>query len=290
MSVRDALLARIEGLVAEAAATSPALMGPVWRALLAEVGRHESFPTGDHVEHHAVWRCGACGEHVGHADCPSVLRWAAALGVGGDGGEFDKALAAAVDAAINKWRNDPRHRGLPRLHEFIADALLSGPLAPAAPGGDGEGLPEEVREAARAAARGATYDAPERVRERCADAAAEVAWRAARPALGGDERGAVERLRALVEKAVPGPWVTEYDSCDCGDGYGCSHGSWVHALRLPVPHTELSGNEVLDSYKYGYSEMSEFPPDTVEFIAACRDDVPLLLASVERLTAARDQP
>lgn len=34
------------------------------------------------------------------------------------------------------------------------------------------------------------------------------------------------------EKVIFSNTYLEWDSCDCGDGYGCSHGSWIYSLSI----------------------------------------------------------
>jgi hypothetical protein len=97
----------------------------------------------------------------------------------------------------------------------------------------------------------------------------------------------LDAIEAREKAATPGPYLTEWDSCDCGDGYGCSHGSWVQALRLPIAHTEREGEP--KPWDFSYSEVSEFTPETVMFFAAARDDVPALVGEVRKLRAALDQ-
>lgn len=97
--------------------------------------------------------------------------------------------------------------------------------------------------------------------------------------MSADElRQAAETLRKRVDAATPGPWTLIWDSCDCADGYGCSHGSWVHAIRFPVPVQEpiRPGGEVL-SHHYE-SGVDEVPPETVEYIATMHPGVGLALA------------
>jgi hypothetical protein len=43
------------------------------------------------------------------------------------------------------------------------------------------------------------------------------------------------RKRLSAKHLTPGPWRLEYESCDCGDGYGCSHGAYVAAVTTSEP-------------------------------------------------------
>ena len=92
-------------------------------------------------------------------------------------------------------------------------------------------------------------------------------------------------VKKRASAATPGPWRLEYDSCDCGDGYGCSHGSWPHALHLPEPHTERKPGEDHPDYHFAYTEVSEFSNATAEFITHARTDVPRLLTAITRVLA-----
>ena len=91
-------------------------------------------------------------------------------------------------------------------------------------------------------------------------------------------RQAATILRERAEKATPAPWSLVWDSCDCGDGYGCNHGSWVHAIRFPVPVQEpmRKGGEVLDHHYEGGTD--ELPPETVEYMVTVHPGVGLALA------------
>ena len=56
----------------------------------------------------------------------------------------------------------------------------------------------------------------------------------------------------------------EIESCDCGGGYPCSHGRYVHGFTLDeakphaVARAEDRGEPVPD-YAYSYDEVCEFP-------------------------------
>ena len=39
--------------------------------------------------------------------------------------------------------------------------------------------------------------------------------------------------------------IADWDSCDCGDGYGCSHGSWIYQLRV-LTETDVHTIEIED--------------------------------------------
>ncbi|GGK62020.1 hypothetical protein Sme01_03940 [Sphaerisporangium melleum] len=90
-------------------------------------------------------------------------------------------------------------------------------------------------------------------------------------------------IRDREQKAAPGPYVPEWDSCDCDDAAGCGLGHrWVTALRLPEPHTRSHTGEP-QPWEFLYSEIGQFAPDTALFFATAGEDVRALLAEVERL-------
>ncbi|MFD9950546.1 hypothetical protein ACFWYW_57540 [Nonomuraea sp. NPDC059023] len=92
-------------------------------------------------------------------------------------------------------------------------------------------------------------------------------------------------IRERVEKAIKGPYEPEWDSCDCGDPAQCHNGHrWITALRLHEPKTINHAGEPAP-WEYLYSELGEFPPDTVLLFASARKDVLDLLSEVDRLNA-----
>ena len=98
----------------------------------------------------------------------------------------------------------------------------------------------------------------------------------------------IAAIRQRADNATPGPWTLMTDSCDCGGDWGCRHGEFPFALRLPT-HTVSNQNrpcdpgDSLDSYRHNASEFGDLTMADGEFIAAARSDVPALLAEVERL-------
>lgn len=87
-----------------------------------------------------------------------------------------------------------------------------------------------------------------------------------------------ERAQLLAEGArlerarTPGPWVLSTDWCDCGNGYGCSHGEFPFAL---TPHPRPEGWKPYDSL------IDSFDKATVadgEFIAFCGTHMGTLLS------------
>src|SRR4051812_14200207 len=103
----------------------------------------------------------------------------------------------------------------------------------------------------------------------------------------------LDQIRARAQAATGGPWELVTDSCDCGDGYGCPHGTFPYALRLPE-HTVRDGDrdcepgDPRDSYRHSASEISDLTMATAEFIAHARTDVPSLLAEIDRIRAELD--
>ncbi|WP_433364252.1 hypothetical protein [Streptosporangium sp. CA-115845] len=98
-----------------------------------------------------------------------------------------------------------------------------------------------------------------------------------------------DAIRARRDAAAEGPYEPEWDSCDCDDPAQCGLGHrWVHALRLPEPHTRNHEGKA-HPWEFLYSEMGQFTPETVLFFAAARQDVGDLLAEVDRLTSALEE-
>ena len=96
-------------------------------------------------------------------------------------------------------------------------------------------------------------------------------------------------IRAIEQAATPGPWHLEWDSCDCGDGYGCSHGSWPHAIRNSRADTEPRQDGKQRDWDYKHTEISELGGADAEFIVTARTVMPLLLAAVDALTGALER-
>lgn len=96
-----------------------------------------------------------------------------------------------------------------------------------------------------------------------------------------------------VEKeAKPGPWYADDDSCDCGDGYGCSHGSWVHRIwrSSETPDPKWKNPEIyqLTNGKYQISVIDDMCGDVPDgdFLARSRMDIPVLLQTISELRNA----
>lgn len=98
----------------------------------------------------------------------------------------------------------------------------------------------------------------------------------------------LDTIRRRADAATRGPWRLVTDSCDCD--YGCPHGTFPYALHLPVHTVRSAGQPCIahdpgDSYWHRASEIGDLTMETAEFIAAARDDVPALLAEIDRLRA-----
>ena len=80
-------------------------------------------------------------------------------------------------------------------------------------------------------------------------------------------REQLDAIRARVEAATPGPW-------EAGTAFCCPDMGWIDGpKRMVCPvHESAKRTHTLDA-------------NDAEFIASAREDVPALLAEVERLTA-----
>lgn len=112
-------------------------------------------------------------------------------------------------------------------------------------------------------------------------------------------------IRARAAAATPGPWVVEYEGCDCGGDWGCSHGQYARGIWTPrhrpwnfpnAPEADICDPAKSDDYvHHSVSEMADLPDDDIEFIAEARSAVDWLIAEVDRLrvqeqkTAATDE-
>lgn len=103
--------------------------------------------------------------------------------------------------------------------------------------------------------------------------------------MADDLSAALAEIRERERAATPGPWTIETDSCDCGDGYGCPHGTFPYAIVTSRPHTERNPGEPPRDYDFRHSEICELPLEDVEFITAARDYVPRLLAALDAALA-----
>lgn len=103
----------------------------------------------------------------------------------------------------------------------------------------------------------------------------------------------LDAIQQRVNAAAEGPWELLTESCDCGGEYGCSHGEYPYAIRLPghkvgYTHKYCNPDQADDSHRHHASDISDLPMETVEFVVAARSDVPALLAEIDRLRARAD--
>jgi YD repeat-containing protein len=111
----------------------------------------------------------------------------------------------------------------------------------------------------------------------------------------GEKHDEMACLRMLAEAATTGgQWVALTESCDCGDGYGCSHGTWVYAVHMDETHHDgkpCDPENSLDSYRHARSEISEFTWDEAHYLVAAQPSVVLaLLDRIEALEARVTPP
>ena len=106
----------------------------------------------------------------------------------------------------------------------------------------------------------------------------------------GEKHDATACLRLLAEESLAGGrWSASTDSCDCGDGYGCSHGSWVCAVHMERTHNDgkpCDPENSLDSYRHERSELSEFTWDEAHYVVAAQPSV--VLALLDRIAAVEE--
>lgn len=96
---------------------------------------------------------------------------------------------------------------------------------------------------------------------------------------------ALDDIRKREQAATPGPWRIIWDSCDCGDGYGCPHGTWPHAIKTSRASIERDPDSELRDYDFEHSEVADLGSADVEFIVAARRDLPRLLRVAEAVRA-----
>lgn len=96
----------------------------------------------------------------------------------------------------------------------------------------------------------------------------------------------VEEIAARAAAATPGPWRIGWESCDCGGGYPCGHGSYPYAICGPK-RTDPSLN--FPDYNNQVSEIVELTDEDATFIAEARTDVDWLTARVRELEAMRQR-
>ena len=96
------------------------------------------------------------------------------------------------------------------------------------------------------------------------------------------------QIRTQIETAAPAGkrWYLDYESCDCGDGYGCQHGSWPHAIHGPANVQMLNSDGLLrESYGHTINEIAELSDEAAQLMADAPQTIRELLAEVDRQRA-----
>lgn len=120
-------------------------------------------------------------------------------------------------------------------------------------------------------------------------AAVEAAWRG-RPA---EERAkaAAKLLRERAATAQQGPlagtWSPDWESCDCGDGYGCGHGAWINGVWFEGYVTERPPGQEHGDYDRHAS--TEIPTDAMVWMLTVQPAVGLALAHVLEISGDRPE-
>jgi hypothetical protein len=84
----------------------------------------------------------------------------------------------------------------------------------------------------------------------------------------------LEAIKARAEAATDGPWSREFHHDE----------NAIIAILPPLPKRKRARKIIIGRESYGYDDPGLFPgDDDVEFIAHARQDVPDLLAEIERL-------
>ena len=104
----------------------------------------------------------------------------------------------------------------------------------------------------------------------------------------------LDELARLLKEATPGPWELQEDSCDCGGGYPCSHGSFPYSVYTPEHQAWGLGDKEGDVcsnggpgdyYHHTRSEISQFSMVDVQLICLARELLPELVEEIESLRA-----
>lgn len=88
---------------------------------------------------------------------------------------------------------------------------------------------------------------------------------------GGVVSAARDDLRRLAEAATPGPWTVEYDTCECGGDYPCSHGKFPYAMFADSDRADGS------SKARNITEFAEASNEDAAFLAAMSPTTVLVL-------------
>lgn len=96
------------------------------------------------------------------------------------------------------------------------------------------------------------------------------------------------QARTTSKHLTPGPWTLDRESCDCGDGYGCSHGMYITSVVTTTPtviaaeRCQRTGEQPRD-YDFHRSEIGDFSEADWELMTHAREDIPAMLAEIRRL-------
>lgn len=108
-----------------------------------------------------------------------------------------------------------------------------------------------------------------------------------------DPAAVLQRLQEIESReqaATQGPWAFDTDWCDCGDGYGCSHGEFPYAVNVPSMQVAWGfAKNKPDASKHAAEIVDEFGENATladgEFIAHSREDVKWLCAALRTALA-----
>jgi len=93
----------------------------------------------------------------------------------------------------------------------------------------------------------------------------------------------LDAIRARAAAATPAPWSLDYE----GPDYEAGTSAYPESLNGPEnTAAKHASAHWRDNWGHSISEISELTDADAEFIAAAREDVPALLAEVDRLRGA----
>lgn len=102
--------------------------------------------------------------------------------------------------------------------------------------------------------------------------------------------GQLLAIKARAEAATPGPWVV--DLPDWGEFNGISSKNGTQILNagscIPDPQTAVDYGGTVHDWKEEIYDYGVHKWDDADFIAHAREDIPALLAEVERLRTRED--
>ena len=82
----------------------------------------------------------------------------------------------------------------------------------------------------------------------------------------------IEKYNLAKEKVLIFNTKLNYDSCDCGGGYGCSHGSWVYEITFtdqPDIEIEVEDDGLLFNTISGTISISHMRFTMADFVRFC---------------------